>query len=100
MGSTCVNAAIPLYFELAVEATYPVAEGLTTTGITLLQNAPCLAFLMLPMVPGLGTKWMNWALVGACFVATLVVVPLAEPSRRLAVDALGSTAPMLGSAVE
>ena len=56
-GSTCVNAAIPLFFELAVEGTYPIAEGLTTTGLTVLQNAPAGLFLVLPMVPGLGTKW-------------------------------------------
>ena len=92
-GSMCINAAIPLYYELAVEATYPIAEGLTTTGLTVLQNLPAGAFLLMPMLPGLGTpggaltQWMNWALVGACIVATLAVLPLEEPSRRLAVDA-------------
>jgi len=91
-GSTCVNAAIPLFFELAVEGTYPIAEGLTTTGLTLLQNAPAGLFLVLPMVPGLGTKWMNWALVGATGVATIIVIPLAEPRRRLAVDGVSQGA--------
>ena len=92
-GSMCINAAIPLYYELAVEATYPVAEGLTTTSLTLLQNLPAGVFLLMPLLPGLGTpggaltQWMNWALVGACVVATLAVLPLEEPCRRLAVDA-------------
>lgn len=97
-GSMCINAAIPLYYELAVEATYPIAEGLTTTSLTLLQNLPAGVFLLMPLLPGLGTpggaltQWMNWALVGACVVATLAVLPLEEPCRRLAVDAPASEA--------
>ena len=93
IGSLFANAVVPLYYELAVEATYPVAEGLTTTSLTLLQNLPAGVFLLMPLLPGLGTpggaltQWMNWALVGACVVATLAVLPLEEPCRRLAVDA-------------
>lgn len=85
-GSMAINAAIPLYFELAVEATYPIAEGMTTTALTLQQNGWAALFLLTPMIPGLGTKWMNWALVGACAVAMMAVLPLEEPRRRLAVD--------------
>ena len=87
VGSVGVNAAMPLYFELAVEATYPVAEGLTTTSMTIVQNAPAALFLVLPMLPGLGTGWASWAVVGACAFATLVVLPLREPGSRRAVDA-------------
>ena len=53
-GSLWANAATPIYYELAVEATYPVAEGLTTTAITLVQNGFCFAFLLVPeMLPQL-----------------------------------------------
>ena len=85
-GSAAVNAAIPLYFELAVEATYPVAEGLTTTSFTVLMNLLVGLFLALPSLPTVGTAWMNWALVGACALATLSVLPLSVLHNRLAVD--------------
>ena len=84
------NAATPLYYELAVEATYPVAEGLTTAAITLVQNLFCFLFLLVPQtLPALGTQWMNWAVVGACAVGLLAVLPLNEPRRRLAIDTSG-----------
>ena len=86
-GSLWANAATPIYYELAVEATYPVAEGLTTTAITLVQNGFCFAFLLVPeMLPQLGTTWMSWAVTGACTLSLLMLLPLAEPRRRLAVD--------------
>ena len=46
--------ATPLYLEMAVEATYPIAEGLTTTALTLPQNLGAFGFLVvLQLAPGL-----------------------------------------------
>ena len=88
VGSASVNAAIPLFFEFAVEAAFPVAEGLTTTALTLGMNLPTGAFLLIPtLFPTIGVQWMLWALVGACALATVLVLPLVEPSERLRVDA-------------
>ncbi len=50
-GSLWANAATPLFLEMAVEATYPVAEGLTTAAITLGQNGAAFAALLIPQVP-------------------------------------------------
>jgi hypothetical protein len=33
-----------------------------------------------------GTKWMNWAMVGACVGGFLLMLPVAEKRHRLAVD--------------
>ena len=82
----CVNAAVPLFYECAVEAAYPIAEGLVTTVLTVSMNVAALLFLLVPYVPNLGTQWMNWTLAASCLVAVHVVCPLAEPRRRLQID--------------
>ena len=45
VGSTAINAATPLFFELACEAAYPVAEGVTNSVVTLLNNVAGFVFL-------------------------------------------------------
>ena len=42
-----------------------------------------------PAVPSIGTAWMNWAVAGACAVVCVMLLPLREPRRRLAVDGGG-----------
>ena len=87
LGSLCANAVTPLFYELAVEATYPVAEGLTTTALTLLQNVACGLFLLQPtLLPGLDGRVLTLVLVAACVTSSLVLLPLREPRRRLAID--------------
>ncbi len=83
-----MNAATPLYYEMAVESAYPIAEGTVTAVLTSVQNAFVFVFLLaLQLAPSLSTAWLNWAVVGACAAAFAMVVPLAEQQRRLAVDA-------------
>ena len=99
LGSLCANAVTPLFYELAVEATYPVAEGLTTAALTLLQNVACGLFLLQPsLLPGLDGRVLTFVLVAACMASSLVLLPLREPRSRLAIDAEaegreGATAP-------
>ena len=82
----CVNAAAPLFYEAAVEAAFPIAEGLVTTVLTVSMNIAVLVFLLVPCVPHGGTQWMNWTLALACALALLIVCPLSEPRKRLQVD--------------
>ena len=49
-----VGAATPLFFEIACELSYPVAEGLTNGVLTLLNNISGLIFLFMMMVPNIG----------------------------------------------
>ncbi len=81
-----MNGAIPLFFELSVEASYPVAEGVNTGFMTFSNNVYCLIFLSLPMLPGIGTRWMNWALVGSCGICIPMMLFFKEKHKRLAVD--------------
>ena len=38
LGTVCVKWGIPLFFELACENCYPIAEGVTNEFLTLLNN--------------------------------------------------------------
>ena len=51
-----VSAAMPVYYELAVESVFPIAEGVTTGMVTLLNNIGCLVFLILPYIKDLGKR--------------------------------------------
>lgn len=86
VGGLCLNGAIPLFFELSVESSYPVAEGINTGFMTFSNNIYCLIFLSMPMVPGVGTKWMNWALVASCAICIPMMMFFKEKHRRLEVD--------------
>ena len=41
----CNNGAIPLYYELAIESTYPVAEVCTSMMMNIMYNALPLVFI-------------------------------------------------------
>jgi MFS transporter, FLVCR family, disrupted in renal carcinoma protein 2 len=100
LGGLLINSTIPLFFELAVETAYPVAEGLSGGVLALMNNVFCLLFLLVAMVPGLGTAWMNWAVVAAALIGFGLMVPFREDYKRLRVDqegqeAQGNRAPLL-----
>ncbi len=86
VGTIFSNSTIPLFYEMAVESVYPIAEGLTTSTLTTMNNLGCLLFLLVQNIPRVGTRWMNWAMTGACVAGLVAIVPLAEDRRRLAVD--------------
>ena len=86
IGGLCINGAIPLFFELAVESSYPVAEGINTGFMTFSNNVYCTIFLTIPLIPKVGTKWMNWVLVGSCAVCIPMLLLFKERHRRLEVD--------------
>ena len=72
MGGLFVNGTIPLFFELAVESTYPVAEGITSGFLTFSNNFLQIIFYIFPMLPNFGLKWINWC----TFMTTGLCIPL------------------------
>ena len=50
----CNNGAIPLFYELAIEATYPVTEVCISTVMTLVYNTLPLLFLVIFLIPNVG----------------------------------------------
>jgi hypothetical protein len=60
---------------MAVEAVYPVAEGLTAILLLVFAYAVFLAFLIAFMFPAMDVEWMNWATVvfnGLCVPGLLM----------------------------
>eukprot|EP00048_Salpingoeca_helianthica_P006651 m.101062 g.101062 ORF g.101062 m.101062 type:complete len:462 (-) comp14085_c1_seq1:34-1419(-) len=92
IGGLLVASSPPLYYELAVETVYPIAEGLTTGWVTAMNNIACGVFLILPYLPSLGSSWANWAVVAACAFGAISMFFFKENYRRMAVD---RTAPAL-----
>ncbi|CAH3174269.1 unnamed protein product [Porites lobata] len=72
LGGFFVNGTIPLFFELAVESTYPVAEGITSGFLTFSNNFLQIVFYIFPMIPNFGLRWINWC----TFVTTALCIPL------------------------
>ena len=54
LGGFFVSGTIPLFYELSVESTYPIAEGVTTGLLTIINNSFTVIFLLVLMVPGVG----------------------------------------------
>ena len=83
-----LNGTIPFFFELGVELTYPVAEGITTCFITFFNNILQAIFLVVPL-GNLGTKWMLWTTVCTCAVSTIFLFFVKEKYMRSTVDQRG-----------
>ncbi|XP_062521351.1 solute carrier family 49 member 4 homolog [Corticium candelabrum] len=93
LGGLFINGAIPLFYELAVESTYPIAEGTTTGILTMMNNLGCLIFLLMPMFRELKNsmdKWMNPAMAAACSVCIPIMLLFRAQYQRLLIDLSGS----------
>nr|KAG5705691.1 hypothetical protein BaRGS_026630 [Batillaria attramentaria] len=82
----CINGAIPLFYEAACEVSYPVAEGVTTGMLALLNNIVGIIFFALLLVPGIGVVWMNWVLLSCVLAAIPVLLTLKQHYARIDID--------------
>ncbi|XP_012942426.2 solute carrier family 49 member 4 homolog [Aplysia californica] len=85
-GTTLLNGAVPLMFELACELAYPTGEGAANGFLTYLNNLGGLVFLAVFSFPNVGTMWMNWALIGSTVVCVPLIGALRGRFNRLEVD--------------
>ena len=95
LGGLLLNAPTPLFFQLALEVSYPeVHEAAAASTIALLSNGVSIVFLVVTSFAGSigsssdGTAWMDWLM---CFVTPAAVLPLVFtviPYERLAADQL------------
>lgn len=54
LGGCFINGSIPLFYELTIETTYPIAEGIPMAVVTTSNHLACLLFLAALMIPGIG----------------------------------------------
>ncbi|XP_078460089.1 solute carrier family 49 member 4 homolog [Lampetra planeri] len=85
------NSSIPLFFELFVETTYPVPEGITCGIVTFLSNLFAGLLLVFLMVYPQDVLWLNWALVSSCVLTVFLVLLYREGYNRLQLEAVASS---------
>ena len=74
LGGVVVNSGVPLFYELAVDAAFPVAEGLSTAVMTMMHDITELIFLVLPSAGLEIGNWVNYSVGGACAVSLLCML--------------------------
>ena len=80
-----LNGTVPFFFELAVETTYPVAEGITSSVVSFSNNFLQSIFLVVPLAH-LGSKWMISATVATCAASTILLLFVKGIYNRSIVD--------------
>ncbi|PVD36113.1 hypothetical protein C0Q70_03086 [Pomacea canaliculata] len=91
IGTTALNAAVPLIFELACELSYPTGEGTANGVLTMVYNFVSVVILFIFMIPNIGSMWANWALVGSSGFCVFLLFLLKETYNRLDIDDLNPT---------
>ncbi|XP_052078010.1 solute carrier family 49 member 4-like [Mytilus californianus] len=86
LGTICLQAASPLYFEMACEVCYPVSEGLTNVFLTTMCNVGSFIFLLLQMIPSIGTDWENWCLLSVICVCIPLMFMFKDSYNRSIID--------------
>lgn len=97
LGGCFINGSIPLFYELTIETTYPIAEGIPMAVVTTSNHLFCLLFLAALMIPGIGTLWMNWCMVGICAGCIPLLLLFKEKYSRLELDAANRKAKRTGA---
>ncbi|XP_078580378.1 solute carrier family 49 member 4 homolog [Branchiostoma floridae x Branchiostoma japonicum] len=81
-----VNGAVPLFYEMAAEITFPIPEAISSTVLVWSNCFFAGIFLLIPMIPGVGTLWMTWSILGAFLLSLPLLLFLRGNYRRLRVD--------------
>lgn len=84
-GGMFLNGAIPLFFELVVEVTFPIGEATTAGTMMLLSNLIQVLWLLVPM-DQVGTSWMAWAVAAVTPLFAAVLLPLRFSGLRRVLD--------------
>ncbi|WAR05567.1 DIRC2-like protein [Mya arenaria] len=75
-----------LILLITCEASYPVAEGVTSGVMTLVNGIFGILFLFIMYIKDVGTHWMNWALLGSHMAALPLLALFPERYRRTDLD--------------
>ena len=81
-GTTLALCSSPITFELSVENAFPVNEGVIGGWLTGWFNALGAVFFLIFLIPGIGTRWLNYVLPFS------VIAPI--PFIAMVTDIVGS----------
>ncbi|XP_012946642.1 solute carrier family 49 member 4 [Aplysia californica] len=70
IGGVFLDGGAPLFFELVIEVSYPVGEGVTSGFLQMLTAFSGVVFLSLLQIESIGKQWMNWCFFG-CIAAAV-----------------------------
>ncbi|XP_042239360.1 solute carrier family 49 member 4 homolog [Homarus americanus] len=85
-GFTFSFAAVPLFFELAVENAYPCSEVIVGGLITASNNLVGLLFLLIFFIPNIGYQWVTYLLLGTTAAAFIPLLLVEEDYSRSKID--------------
>ena len=85
-GMVLMNSAVPLFYELACESCYPTSESLVNGALNFVNNAVAMVLLGVLTIPGVGTLWMTWCMVGASVVCIPILIPYKQRYGRVEID--------------
>ncbi|XP_064644327.1 solute carrier family 49 member 4 homolog isoform X2 [Lineus longissimus] len=89
VSATATQATCPLFYEMACESSYPVSESVIGGVLTMAGNVINVLFLLVFLIPNIGTKWLNYGLIGALVGSTVFICFYQQKFRRLAIDQPG-----------
>ena len=85
-GSAFANGTAPLLFEYSCEAAYPTGESAANGFLNWILNIISMLFFAIFAIPDIGTRWMNWALVGCIGVCLPLTMCVKNCFQRLEID--------------
>ncbi|BFZ22821.1 hypothetical protein BsWGS_25860 [Bradybaena similaris] len=76
----------PLFFELTIEVSYPVGEGVTSGFTQMLCAGAGICFLSVVQVESLGKEWINWYFLGCVAMAIPLLFFISTTYGRADID--------------
>jgi len=84
--AVCQTSTIPLFYEAAIEAVYPISDSIASCMLTLVNNIFGAAYLLIMGIQGIGVDWSNWAMLGVTAVGIPLLIIFKPSYSRLAMD--------------
>ena len=83
---TMALTSSPIAFELSVENSYPVNEGVIGGWLTGWFNVLGAVFFLLFLIPGMGTRWLNYVLPFSVIAPLPAIFLVSESYSRMKTD--------------
>jgi len=86
LAGVCILGSYPIFYETAVEAVYPIGEGLSTLVMTTMSYVFSLIFLLLPAISVKIGTWVIYVSAASCLFSLLCVYFFNGQLKRVADD--------------